>query len=194
MISDDILEAITPVIDTFEALNVPYLIGGSLASSTHGIARSTADADLVADLKAAQVPAFIARLEADYYVSEIAISEALNRHASFNLLHLATGIKVDIFILKTDPFNRTSFRRARGVQLDKTSQRQFRVDAPEDVLLQKLKWYRAAGGVSEKQWLDILGILKVQAGQLDRGYLAEWAARLDLSPLLERALDEAGLI
>lgn len=194
MISEDILEAITPVIDTFEALKVPYLIAGSLASSTHGLARSTADADLVADLRAGQVTAFIARLEPDYYVSRIAIEEALNRHASFNLLHLATGIKVDIFILKTDPFNRTSFSRARGVQLDKVNSRQFMVDAPEDVLLQKLKWYRAAGEVSERQWLDVLGILKIQANQLDRAYLAEWAERLGLSLLLERALDEAGLI
>lgn len=193
MISEDILEAIIPVVDVLDELKVAYLIAGSVASSTHGIARSTADADMVADLRAEHVADFISRLETDYYASRIAIKEALSRHSSFNLLHLATGIKVDIFILKTDPFNQTSFTRARGVQLDKTNTRRFRVDAPEDVLLQKLNWYRAAGGISEKQWLDVLGILKMQTDHLDRSYLAEWAGQLGLSELLARAFDEAGL-
>ncbi len=193
MISEDILEAIIPVVDVLEELKVAYLIAGSVASSTHGIARSTADADMVADLRAEHVAIFISCLETAYYVSQTAIEEALSRHSSFNLLHLATGIKVDIFILKTDPFNQTSFTRARGVQLDKTNTRQFRVDAPEDVLLQKLNWYRAAGGISEKQWLDVLGILKMQTEHLDRPYLTEWAGRLGLSELLNRAFDEAGL-
>lgn len=193
MLSNDILDAIIPVIDVLDELKIAYLIAGSVASSTHGIARSTADADLVADIRAEHVSVFIARLQSEYYVSEIAIQEALNRHSSFNLLHLGTGIKVDIFVLKTDPFNQTSFTRAREAQLDKANPRLFRVDAPEDVLLQKLNWYRVAGGVSEKQWLDVLGILKTQTDKLDRNYLADWATKLGLSNLLEKAFDEAGL-
>lgn len=193
MISEDMLDALIPVINVFETLNISYLIAGSVASSTHGIARSTADADLVADLKPENVNDFVARLEPDYYVSRTAIEEALNRRSSFNLLHFATGIKVDIFVLKTDQFNQTSFSRAKKVQLDQASNREFRVDAPEDVLLQKLNWYRMAGGISDKQWLDVLGIMKIQAANLDLAYLKEWAEKLGLTELLSRALDESGL-
>jgi len=51
-----------------------------------------------------------------------------------------------------------------------------------------------AGGVSEKQWLDVLGILKLQTTRLDRAYLTEWANYLGLTSLLERAYSEAGLV
>ncbi len=193
MISEDILEAILPVIDTFEQLNITYLIAGSIASSAHGIARSTADADLVADLRPEHIAPLIACLQADYYISQSAIQVALVRQSSFNLLHLATGIKVDVFVLKKDPFNQTSFARATNIQLTQLSQRGFRVDAPEDVLLQKLNCYRLGGGVSDRQWLDVLGILKLQTTNLDRDYLEKWSEQLGLNELLHQALEEAGL-
>jgi hypothetical protein len=118
------------------------------------------------------------------------MQEALTRHASFNLIHLETGFKLDVFVLKTDPFNQSGFSRARITQLSKADPRLFRLDSPEDVLLQKLNWYRIGGKVSEKQWLDVLGILKMQPN-LDFSYLEKWAEHLGLTEFLAQAKEEA---
>jgi hypothetical protein len=193
MIAGDILAAITPVVDAFEQLGVSYHIGGSVASSVYGVARSTLDADLVADLQFAQIAPFVARLGTAYYLDERAIIDAVQRRASFNLIHLDTMIKVDVFILKSQAFDQAAFQRTRQAALDKTDPRVFPLAAPEDVVLHKLGWYRAAGGVSDRQWNDILGVLKVQATRLDRTYLQQWAARLGLTDLLDRAWQEAGV-
>ena len=65
--------------------------------------------------------------------------------------------------------------------------------SPEDTVLAKLEWYRKGGEVSDRQWRDLLGVLKVQGETLDRAYLDHWAGELDVSDLLHRALEEAGL-
>lgn len=64
---------------------------------------------------------------------------------------------------------------------------------PLDVVLNKLQWYQKGGGVSEQQWKDVLGVLKVQADKLDLEYLKHWASRLNLSDLLNRSFDDAGM-
>jgi hypothetical protein len=158
----------------------------------YGIARSTLDADLVADLQYGQITPFVARLGDAYYLDERAIIDAVQRRASFNLIHLDTMIKVDVFILKTHAFDQAAFQRTRQAALDKTDPRVFPLDSPEDVVLHKLGWYRDGGAVSDRQWNDILGVLKVQASRLDRTYLQQWAARLDLTDLPDRAWQEAG--
>jgi hypothetical protein len=192
MIADDLVEALEPVVAVLERLGVAYLIGGSVASSVHGITRATADADLVVDLRTEDVTDFVASLESEYYVSRVAIDEALARYSSFNLVHLATSLKLDFFILKPDNFNQSSFSRVCFARLSDTSERIFRLNSPEDVVLQKLLWYRSAGGVSEKQWLDVLGVLKLQGLALERQYLEVWAESLGIKDLLNLALEEAG--
>jgi hypothetical protein len=178
------------VVDALEKLGINYLIGGSVASSVHGIPRSTQDADLVADIKESQVPELVAQLEGRYYLVESAIREAVQRQSSFNLIDQATLLKVDIFVLKGQPFNQSSFSRRQETLLEQ-SFRPFNLYTPEDILLQKLVWFEAGGGVSERQWLDVLGILKMQE-HLDRAYLEEWATRLNLTGLLGKAWQEAG--
>lgn len=189
--SDDMLAALIPVIEVLDELGVNYLIAGSVASSIHGIPRSTADADLVIDFKLEHVTPFIARLQDEYYVSEQAIQEALNRRSAFNVIHLATGFKLDLILLKNDQFNQTSFSRAVLASISTTDSRRFRLDAAEDVLLQKLRWYQIGNQVSDKQWLDILGILKSQE-QLDDVYLEKWAKQLGLCELLTKAREASG--
>ena len=194
MLSQDMLDALNPVIDLLGKLNVPYLIGGSVASSLLGIPRSTNDADLVADLKFQQVGAFIAGLSPDeYYLSETAIIEAISRKRSFNLIHQPTMLKVDIFILKSEPFDLAEFARSVASPLQEGSPKLVKLASPEDMVLRKLTWFKAGGGTSEKQWLDVLGILKVQAGNLDKAYMQVWALQLAIADLLEHALEEAGL-
>lgn len=188
----DVLAAATRVVDTLEHLGVRYHIGGSLASSAYGMPRATADVDLVAELHPEQVDAFVDQLQAEYYVDRERAREAVNQRRSFNLIHLDTMVKVDVFVPEARPFDQQELNRARPQTLDVAeAARLFFVKSPEDLVLRKLSWYRAGGEVSERQWSDVVGVLKVQVERLDSAYLTHWAAVLELTDLLERAIAEA---
>ena len=202
--ASDMLLALAPVLAELERLGAPYYIGGSLASSAYGVARATLDAALVADLQPTQVSRFVAALQSTYYVDDTAIREAIQYRSSFDLIHLATMIKVDVFITKARPSDDEAFRRIRQESLDDdepassattsaaSAARRYALASPEDVVLAKLEWYRLGGETSERQWGDILGVLKVQGAALDVGYVRQWASALSVAELLQRALDEAG--
>jgi hypothetical protein len=194
MATPDLTEITTPIVDAFNTIGIPYYIGGSVASSVFGIARSTLDVDLVAEIGSEQVGELLRQLEATYYLSEDAIREAIRYRSSFNLIHLATMLKVDVFIPKARAFDQVAASRVRHDTLEDVAGAQvFNFAAPEDIVLAKLEWYRAGGETSERQWGDILGVLKVQATALDLAYLQRWAADLGVADLLKRALDDAGL-
>jgi hypothetical protein len=187
----DLAEALVitgQVTRVLEALEIDYLLGGSLASSIHGFPRSTQDIDLVADLRPEQVDPLAEALQADFYLDDERIRSAVRRRASFNLIHLATMTKVDVFVMKGDPGSRLEMERRRSVA---TLDPPLFVASPEDVVLHKLRWYRLGNEVSDRQWQDVLGVLKVQRGRLDLEYLHHGADRLEVEDLLERALSEA---
>ena len=188
----DVIAAIIPVVEVLEDLGVPYHIGGSVASSIYGLPRLTIDADLVADLRPGHVRSFVIRLKTEYYVDEDSIRDAIRHHSSFNLIHFDTSLKVDIFIPKSRLFDQEEMNRAQAKVLEGRD-KPFNVASPEGTILNKLEWYKMGGGVSDRQWNDIQGVLKVRGTTLDMGYLRRWAAVLDVSDLLERALSEAGL-
>jgi hypothetical protein len=175
----------------FERLGVPYLVGGSVASSILGEPRATEDVDLVADLQPHHVDALVAALEGEFYVDRTAIARALGRRSSFNLIHLATARKVDIFVQQHDAFGDIEMSRRFPVVVSQEPASTLLLATAEDLILQKLNWYRKTGGRSDRQWRDVLGILKVQAGRLDVAYLRQWARALNLDVLLERALSES---
>jgi hypothetical protein len=190
----DILAATTPVVEALEAAGAPYRIGGSVASSVHGIARATLDVALVTELGPDQVDAFMRGLGDGYYVDRDMILDAMRRRSCFNVIHLETMIKVDVFVVKDDPFHRESFRRAVLDTLeDVEGARTFHISTPEDIILHKLVWFRMGDGVSERQWRDAVGVIKVQGDALDLGYLRLWAPDLHVADLLDRALSEGGL-
>lgn len=193
MSNQDLYSVALQVIGILEALRVPYEIGGALASSLQGSPRSTLDVDLVADLKSEQAAELVKALGADFYAEEEAIRKALASQRSFNVIHLATMLKVDVFPLKSTPFARSSFARRRQVSFPVPSGRLVWVSSPEDIVLHKLAWFAAGGQVSERQWLDVLGVLRVHGPVLDRSYLTQWASPLGVSELLARALSEAGI-
>ena len=187
-----LFQALEPVVGAFELLSVPYHVGGSVASSAVGTARTTLDVDLVADLRAGQVSPFVAELKDQYYASEAAILDAVSRRSCFNVIHLPTMFKVDVFVLKERSYDRTAFARRRPGRLSiGEHSAEFVLASPEDVVLNKLEWFRLGNEVSERQWLDVLGVLRVQKGRLDEEYLAEWANELNLKELLRRAEREA---
>ena len=188
--TSDVVAALGPVVDVLMQLGVPYSVGGSVASSAHGIARTTLDVDIVADLRMAHVVPLVTALQSDYYVDLDAAMDAVRRRAMFNLVHLDTVLKVDIYVLKADNFHRRSFERRMEDTLS-GEERRFFMATPEDTVLHKLTWYRDGGQVSDRQWSDILGVLRVQKEQLDLAYMRDRATKLGVADLLQRALTEA---
>lgn len=187
-----IVAAISPIVAVFEQLDIDYYVGGSVVSSLYGIMRATFDVDLVADLQQRHVKTLVKLLESQYYIDEDMIRDAIRRNGSFNLLYLDTMFKVDVFVFKLRPFDQEeSHRTQQKMLLDDT--RPFYVASPEGTILNKLEWYRMGGEVSDRQWNDILGVLKVRGETLDIAYLRKWAAALKVTDLLERAFEDAGL-
>jgi hypothetical protein len=144
-----------------DALGIVHTIGGSIASSIAGEPRSTVDIDIVADLHESDVPALLSALSADFYVDEEALRRAVRERSSVNLIHQATQLKVDIFVAGGTPLDEQQLRRRRAVEV--APGRTLHVHPPEDILLQKLRWYGRGGEMSERQWRDTLGIIRVQA-------------------------------
>lgn len=192
MTASDLLAALVPVVDALDALGVRYFVGGSVASSAHGVPRASIDADVVADLEAQHVVPFVRRLEATYYVDAGRVRAAVEARRSFNLIHLATMFKVDVFATKRRPFDREAQGRARPAPLDDAADaRLFRLASPEDTILAKLEWFRAGGEVSDRQWSDIVGVLKLMGSRIDGAYLERWAAALGVHDLMDRARAES---
>lgn len=179
------------VTQTLEKLNIPYAVGGSVASSLHGVMRSTLDVDIVADMKLEHVPALVAALSKEFYADDEGMRNAILHRRSFNLIHYETAFKVDIFIRRSRAFDQMQLDRRRLSVIATDPEQSVYVTSPEDTILAKLEWYRLGGEVSDRQWRDILGILKTRAGELDVAYLRQWAPALKVADLLERALSAA---
>jgi hypothetical protein len=175
----------------FDALGIRYLVGGSVASSHYGIPRLTRDVDLVAEVRLAHADAIAAALAEEFYVDADMIKDAVKRRASFNVLHLATMFKADVFIRKGDSWSHEEMERARTEEIEVPDGKvAVRFASPEDTLLHKLVWYKLGNEVSDRQWGDVLGLLQVQGDALDHQYLDRWAPALDVVDLLARARRE----
>jgi hypothetical protein len=173
-----------------ERAQVSYFLGGSLASSLQGEPRATNDIDFVVDLRGPQIRPLIDALGADFDVDEEALREAVSRRSSWNIFHVPTVTKLDLFILRQDPFDKSEFTRRRRMVLPPEG-RGLYIKSPEDSVLRKLMWFRDGGGSATSQWRDIVQILRVSAGKLDPSYLDEWAGRLGVAPLLAKAREAA---
>jgi len=171
----------------FRDLSIEYLVGGSVASSVHGMPRATNDVDVVAKITGRHVEPFVAALRDTFYVDGEMIRDAIARRASFNVIHLATMMKVDVFVFDGSELAEEEMRRKRTIEIAE-GEPAVCFASPEDIILQKLEWYRKGAEVSDRQWSDLRSVIVVQGDRLDRDYLRRWATRLGLDVLLERAL------
>lgn len=185
-----VIEETLLVATILESIGISYHVGGSVASGIWGEMRYTQDIDLVADIQKSQIPQLIEAFSPRFYLSEIAIKEAIEFGQSSKLIDNETGWKIDIFILNQEPFQIARFQRKKQVSIDEMGQT-LNFSSPEDTILQKLIWYKKTHKQSAKQWRDILGILKLQQSNLDFTYLNKWAQTLKLSQELEQVLQES---
>ncbi len=191
MISD-LHEAFRQLVATLDSLAIPYMIGGSLASSVHGIYRSTNDIDIVAAVREEHVAPLIANLAKEFYADAGTIREALRLGRPFNLIHFASGYKFDIFPAAGNLYFEKQLERSTSqeVALGHGESMLCPIATAEDIILAKLVWYRAGGEQSERQWNDVRGIRSTQGARLDGAYLRQWAGYLGVQDLLERLLSE----
>jgi hypothetical protein len=185
----DPLETALLVARHLDALGILHTVGGSIASSFAGEPRSTVDIDFVVALEERHVDRLVSALSTEFYVDADSLRRAIRAHTSTNLIHQPTQLKVDLFIAGGTPLDAQQLERRLSV--DVGDGRCLFVHPPEDILLQKLRWYRRGGEVSDRQWRDIAAIVRVQGTRLDRDYLRKGASMLGVSDLLGRALEEA---
>ena len=174
------------IADILEKLDVPYALGGSLASAVYGVPRATMDADIITALKPEHTAPFVSRVKNGFYADESTVKTAILQKTSFNLIHLETMFKIDIFVAKADPLDTAQLAHRIRQQVGESPSRHIFITSPEDTLLAKLVWYRNGGEVSDRQWRDIEGIINVQKSRLDVAYLREMAVQLKIDDLFER--------
>jgi hypothetical protein len=191
MMQNEPIEVTFKVTDVLETLGVPYLIGDSLASTLHGMMRTTQDSDIITEMENKHIQRFVELLQNEFFIDQEMIVDSIDHNSSFNIIHRDTMFKVDIFIPRPSPFQQSQLARAQRQTFDLEAKVSANFASPEDTILSKLEWYRMGGEVSDRQWRDILGILKTRAGELDLDYLRKWAIELKVIDLLERVLKES---
>jgi hypothetical protein len=183
-------QAFQELLAALDRTETAFVVAGSVASGAHGLARLTNDIDIVVDLPAERVPALCEELGAAFYADAAMASSAVAAGRPFNIIHLATAYKFDLFPVGNDAFGHSEIARREFTAGSITGLEniEFPVSSPEDTILAKLVWFRKGGEVSDRQWSDILGIVEVQVDRLDLAYLRKWAETLGVSQLLDRVL------
>jgi hypothetical protein len=181
---------LSQVTATLDQQDITYVLVGSFASSIHGMYRSTADIDILADIHPDHIRPLFNILQNSFYVDEHSIRDAVAQGRSFNAIHFDSVFKVDIFVAKSDEFALSQLTRRQLRRISPEKDEAVYVASAEDTILAKLRWYRAGHEMSNTQWNDVLGVLGTSRSSLDAEYLSIWAKKLGVMDLLQRALDD----
>jgi hypothetical protein len=184
------LSVLSQVTGILEQQNISYVLVGSFASSIHGMYRSTADIDILADIHTDQIRPLFEVLQNSFYVDEHAMRDAVAQGRSFNAIHFDSVFKVDIFIARANEFALAQLSRRQLRKISPEKNEALYVASAEDTVLAKLRWYRAGHETSNTQWNDVLGVLGASGSSLDLEYLHTWASKLGIEDLLQKALDD----
>jgi hypothetical protein len=177
------------VVRALERMGVRHYVTGSLASSLHGEPRATNDADIVAALAQSQLPRFKAELKERFYVDDDDYNYAVQQQRSFNLIDEIELSKVDVFCVSASGYQAQALDRAVTLELERDDPfTMVSVASAEDILLSKMRWYRLGGEVSDRQWRDLLGVVRAQAGHLELDYLRRWSREQQTEDLLEKLM------
>ena len=187
---DDLVAALEPVATALGRLGVGFYVGGSVASTYHGAIRSTMDVDLVCELRPEQVAAFVAAFGPECYVSEPAVRDAVERRSCFNVIHLPTAFKVDVFVSRGRPFDVAAMSRAAPQPLGGDRPLAVPIATAEDSIIAKLEGYRLGDEASERQWDDVSRLVALLGDSLDVAHMRRMAGSLGVGDLLERLLRE----
>jgi len=179
-------EFLATIIKKLNATKIPYMVCGSLGSSTHGEPRATRDIDIVIICSLRQIKQFISSFSDDFYADFEMAEDAFHRKSMFNIIDMQTGWKADLIYLKDDAYALEGFSRRQNAKILDV---EVKLITPEDSILSKLLW--AKMGDSDRQLRDAFGVAVVQGEKLDKVYLKKWAKKLDVEDLLNKILHEA---
>ncbi len=181
-------DAALQLFTTLDRLGIRYAVGGSFAGSFHGIARATQDLDVVVELQEIVAKELYLAVSSDFYADEEMILDAIRRGLSFNLIHLESGYKFDLFVAGRHPLGdeQLSHRKVVKTAILGGDPLDVPLVSAEDIVLVKLLWYRDGGEVSERQWNDLANLAEVQRDRADYQYLKTQASRLGVAGLLSR--------
>ena len=188
----DPLELASLLAETLERCQIRYLLGGSLASTALGEPRATLDVDIVVDLSQETVGPWLAQMGSDFSFDEEWARDEVKRRGSFQLIHLPTMTRVDVFVPPWEGVHLWKWEQRRRLVLDAETSKGIDVTAPEGIVIQKLAWFRSGGETSDRQWRDVLGVIKLQRDDLDLVDMRRWATELGVLDLLDRALQSSG--
>lgn len=176
LMSDE-LEVLKIVSERLEAAHIPFMLTGSFAMAYYGQPRMTRDLDLVVSLGEEDVHGIVAAFSPDFYIDADDTRAAILTQRQFNLMHNATGIKVDLIVRKSAEYRKVEFARRQLVVIGGVK---TWIVSREDLILSKLVWTRDTK--SELQRRDVKNLLDET---MDREYLSHWADRLGVTDILQ---------
>jgi hypothetical protein len=186
--TDDLVDALSPVVAAFRTLGIPHFVGGSVASSFHGATRTTMDVDVVCELTEDRISSFVALFDSNFYLSEPAVRDAVRRKSCFNLIHMPTSFKVDVFVSRGRPFDAEAMRRASLQNVGDDRTLEVPIATAEDTIISKLEWYRLSNETSERQFDDVTRLIRLLGDAADRDYLNRAAESVGVADLLGKLL------
>jgi len=181
----ELYDLVKYLVNSFESLGIKYFITGSVASVYYGEPRFTNDIDVVAEIEESQISGLLKFFpEQEFYVNEETVRDAIRNKKLFNIIHPASGLKVDVIIRKENAFDNNRFLRIKRISpIEGTL---VNISSPEDVIIMKMKYFKE--GESEKHIRDITSMLKISGDSIDRGYVEKWAEKLNLRDIWKAIL------